>query len=121
MTRTPIDLFVEALPAAAGQAFPEKTFATWTVTVDDKPKPFPAGAQLLTILLVAEPSKAEAAIQISMESALSLAAALSGTATVPAQFQPEHAQAVRAMLAEACEKAAEVLPGTRSSCNLPRL
>ncbi len=26
MTRSPIDLFVEALPAAAGQAFPEKTY-----------------------------------------------------------------------------------------------
>ncbi len=68
MSRTPIDLFVEALPAAAGQAFPEKSLLHWTVTVDDKPKPVPAGAQLLTVLLVAEPSKTEAAIQISMES-----------------------------------------------------
>ncbi len=81
--------------------------------MDDKPKPVPAGTQLLTVLLVAEPSKAEAAIQISMESALSLAAVLSGTATVPAQLQPEHAQAVRAVLAKACDKAVEVLPGTK--------
>jgi flagellar motor switch protein FliN len=120
MTRTAIDLFVEALPAAAGQAFPETAYSTWTVTVDDKPRPVAAGAQLLTVLLLAEPSKMEAAIQISMESALSLAAVLSGTATVPAQLQPEHAQAVRAVLARVCEKAAEVLPGTKVKVQLAK-
>jgi len=109
MNPTPIELFVEAFSAAAGQALSGKTSATWTVTADEKPKPVPAGAQLLTILIVAEPSKTEAAIQISAESALSLAAALSGAAAAPKQFQAEHAEAVRAILAEACEKAVGVL------------
>jgi len=120
MTRTAIDLFVEALPAAAGQTFPATTYSTWTVTVDDKPKPVAAGEQLLTLLLLAEPSKTEAAIQIRMESALLLAAVLSGTATVPAQLQPEHAQAVRAALAKVCEKAAEVLPGAKVKVQLAK-
>jgi flagellar motor switch protein FliN/FliY len=113
MSRNPIDLFVEALPAAVAQAFAGKASAPWTVTVDEKPQPFPASTQLLTMLLVAEPSKAEAAIQISEESALSLASALGGTATVPGEYQPGHAQTVRAIFAAACEKAVEVLPGTQ--------
>jgi flagellar motor switch protein FliN len=120
MSRTPIDLFVEALPAAVGQVFSEKNSAPWTITVDEKPKPFPAGAQLLTLLLVAEPSKAEAVIQISLESTLLLVAALSETATVPEQFQPEHAQVVRAALAKACEKAAGTLPGTQVKLQLAK-
>ena len=120
MSRTPIDLFVEALPAALGQAFSEKNSVPWTITVDEKPKPFPAGAQLLTLLLVAEASKAEAVIQISLESTLLLVAGLSGTATVPEQFQPEHAQVVRAALAKACEKAAAALPGTRVKLQLAK-
>ena len=81
--KTPIDLFVEALSTTAAEALSRKTSAAWTVTADDKPTPVPAGTQLLTILMVAEPSKAEAAIQISAESALSLAAALSGAAAPP--------------------------------------
>ncbi len=120
MNPTPIELFVEAFSAAAGQALSGKTSATWTVTADEKPKPVPAGAQLLTILIVAEPSKAEAAIQISAESALSLAAALSGAAAAPKQFQAEHAEAVRAILAEACEKAVGVLSGTRVKLQLAK-
>ena len=120
MSRNPIDLFMEALPAAAAQAFSAKTSAAWSVALDEKPKPFPAGAQLLTMLLVAEPSKTEAAIQISLESTLSLAAALGGTAAPPTQFQPEHAQAVRALLAEACEKAAQALKGTRLKLQLAK-
>jgi hypothetical protein len=44
------------------------------------------------MLLVAEPSKAEAAIQLSMEGTLLLAGALGGAETVPTQFQPEHAR-----------------------------
>jgi flagellar motor switch protein FliN/FliY len=118
--KTPIDLFVEALSSAAAQALSKKTSAAWTVTADDKPKPVPAGTQLLTILVMAEPSKAEAAIQISAESALSLAAALSGAAAPPKQFQAEHAEAVRALLADACEKAAEVLPGTSIKLQLAK-
>jgi flagellar motor switch protein FliN/FliY len=117
---TAIDLFVEALSTAAAQALSRKTSAAWTVTADDKPRPVPAGTQLLTILLVADASKAEAAIQISAESALSLAAALSGAAAPPKQFQAEHAEAVRAILAEACEKAAEVLAGTRFKVQLAK-
>jgi flagellar motor switch protein FliN len=118
--KTPIDLFVEALSTAATQALSKKTSAAWTVTADDKPKPVPAGTQLLTILIVAEPSKAEAAIQISAESALSLATALSGAPAPPKQFQAEHAEAVRALLADACEKATEVLPGTSLKLQLAK-
>lgn len=117
---TSIDLFVEALSSAAAQAFSRKTSTAWTVTADDKPKPVSAGTQLLTILIVAEPSKAEAAIQISAENALSLAAALNGAAAPPKQFQAEHAEAVRAILAEACEKAAETLAGTRVKLQLAK-
>jgi flagellar motor switch protein FliN len=120
MSRNPIDLFIEALPTAATQAFSAKTSAAWSVALGEKPKPFPAGAQLLTMLLAAEPSKAEAAIQISLESTLALAAALGGTAAPPTQFQPEHAQAVRALLAEACEKASQALNGTRIKLQLAK-
>src|SRR5690348_13488288 len=100
MSATAIDLFVQALPAAAGQALSEKSPSPWTVSVDEKPRPLPSGVQVLNILLIAEPSKAEAAIQISVESALLLAAMLGGTGAAPAQFQPEHAQAVRELLAK---------------------
>ncbi len=120
MSRTPIDLFVEALPEAAGQILSKKASSPWTVTLDEKPKPFPAGTQLLTLLLVAEPSKAEAAIQISLEGTLVLAATLGGAATVPTQFQPEHAQAVRAVLAEACGNAAALLEGTQVKLQLAK-
>jgi len=117
---TPIDLFIEALSTAAAEALSKKTSAAWTVTADGKPKPVTPGTQLLTILVVAEPSKAEAAIQISAESALSLVAALSGAPAAPKQFQAEHAEAVRALLAEACEKAVEVLAGTRVKLQLAK-
>ena len=120
MSATPIDLFVQALLAAAGQALSEKSPSPWTVSVDEKPKPLPSGAQVLNMLMIGEPSKAEAAIQISVESALSLAAMVSGTGAAPAQFQPEHAQAVRALLASACEKAAASLPGTQVKLQLTK-
>ena len=120
MSRTPIDVFVEALPAAIAQIVSKKAAAPWAVTVDEKPKPFPPGTQLLTLLLVAEPSKAEAAIQLSMEGTLLIAGALSGTATVPTQFQPEHAQTVRAALAEACGNAAALLEGTQVKLQLAK-
>ena len=81
----------------------------WTINVEDKPKPFPAGTQLLTMLLTAEPSKAEAAIQIGLDSLLLLAGIFAGEATPPTQFKPEHAQSGRAVLAKACEKAAQGL------------
>jgi flagellar motor switch protein FliN len=106
MSRTSIDIFAEALPSAAAQALTEKTSGTWTFTGDENFKPFPAGTPLLTMLVVAESSNAEAAIQISAENALVLAAALGGAAPAPKQFQPEHAEAVRALLAQACDKAA---------------
>ena len=79
MSRNSIDLFIEALPTAASQALSGKASAAWTVTLDEKPKALPAGAQVLTMLLIAEPSKTEAAIQITLENALSLAGALAGT------------------------------------------
>lgn len=120
MSRSPIDLFVEALPAAVGAILSKKASSPWTITVDEKPKLFPAGTQLLTLLLVAEPSKAEAAIQFSMEGTLLLAGALGGAATVPTQFQPEHAQTVRAALAEACGNAAALLEGTQVKLQLAK-
>ena len=118
MSRTAIDLFVEALPTAAGQILSKKASSPWTITVNEKPDEFPAGTQLLTMLLVAEPSEAEAAIQLSQESALLLAAAAEGTGTVPPVFQPEHAQEVRAVLAEACGNAAALLEGTQVKLQL---
>ncbi len=120
MSRSPIEVFVEALPAAVGPVLSKKASSPWTATVDEKLKLFPAGTQLLTLLLVAEPSKAEAAIQFSMEGTLLLAGALGGTATVPTQFQPEHAQTVRAALAEACGSAAALLEGTQVKLQLTK-
>jgi flagellar motor switch protein FliN/FliY len=120
MSHNPIEVFVEALPAAASQVLAGKTSAPWTVTLDEKPRPLAAGAQVLTMLLIAEPSKTEAAIQISLESGLSLAVALAGTPATPARFQPEHAQAVRVLLAEACELAAKALPGTKVKLELAK-
>ncbi len=120
MSRNPIDLFVEALPAALGPILSKKAQSPWTITVDEKLKLFPAGAQLLTLQLVAEPSKAEAAIQFSMEGTLLLAGALSGAATIPTEFQPEHAQTVRAALAEACGNAAALLEGTQVKLQLAK-
>jgi flagellar motor switch protein FliN len=113
MSRTPIDLFVEALPTEVAKALTAKASAPWTVKGDETPKPFPAGTQLLTMILVAEPSQAEAAIQISTENALALAAMLEKTAIAPGELQPGHAQAVRGVLAEACEKAAVSLHGIK--------
>lgn len=118
-TRTPIETFIEALPAAASQALAEKSPGAWTISVEDKPKPFPAGTQLLTMSLTAEPSKAEAAVQISLDTLLLLAGVLAGEATPPTQFKPEHAQAVRGVLAKACEKAAEGL-GTQVQLQLAK-
>lgn len=106
---TTIEQFIAALPAATTQALAEKSSSAWTINVEDKPKPFPAGTQLLTMSLIAEPSKAEAAVQIGLDSLLLLAGIFAGEATPPAQFKPEHAQSVRAVLAKACEKAAEGL------------
>lgn len=120
MSRNPIDLFVETLPAALGPILSKKAPSPWTITVDEKLKLFPAGTQLLTLLLVAEPSKAEAAIQFSMEGTLLLAGALAGSGTVPTQFQPEHAQTVRAALAEACGNAAALLDGTQVKLQLTK-
>jgi len=120
MSRNPIDLFVEALPAALGPILSKKAPSPWTITVDEKLKLFPAGTQLLTLLLVAEASKAEAAIQFSMEGTLLLAGALGGAGTVPTQFQPEHAQTVRAALAEACGNAAALLDGTQVKLQLTK-
>jgi flagellar motor switch protein FliN len=105
---TTIEQFIAALPAAITQALTEKAGA-WTVNTEDKPKSFPAGTQLLTMSLIAEPTKAEAAIQIGLDTLLLLAGLLGGETTPPTQFKPEHAQSVRTVLAKACEKAAEGL------------
>ena len=108
-TRTPIEAFIEALPAAASQALAEKSPGAWTINVEDKPKPFPAGTQLLTMSLTAEPSKRKPLCKLAWTVCLLLAGVFAGEATPPTQFKPEHAQAVRGVLAKACEKAAEGL------------
>ena len=113
MSRNPIELFVEAFPAAAAQALSGKTSAAWAITVDEKPKPFPPATELLTMILVAEPSQAEAAIQITLENAHSLAALLGAAAPVSGEIQHGYEQAVRAVLGEASEKAAAVLEGAK--------
>jgi flagellar motor switch protein FliN/FliY len=120
MSRNPIDVFVEALPAALGPILSKKASSPWTITVDEKLNLFPAGTELLSLLLVAEPSKAEAAIQLSMDGTLLLAGALGGATAVPTQFQPEHAQTVRAALAEACGNAAALLDGTQIKLQLTK-
>ncbi len=111
MSDTAMGLFVQALPTAMGQALSGKGSASWTVSLDEKSKPFPAATQVLTMLLVAEPSQAEGAIQISVENAQ----LLSGTSEEAASedLQPGYVKAVRAVLTQACEKAAEALSGTK--------
>ena len=103
-----MEQFVQGLTGATARVLSERPSASWTVKLDDPQSSFPAGTQLMTLLLVAEPSKAEAAIQINLESTLVLAGALSGNAA-PTQLKPEHAQAVRAAFAKACEAAAQPL------------
>jgi len=106
---TAIEQFVQALVPAAGKVFSERPPAAWTVKLDDPQTPFAAGTQLMTLLLVSEPSKGEAAIQINLDNTLALAAVLAGMPAPPAQLKPEHAQAVRAAFAKACEAAAQAL------------
>ena len=120
MSRNPIELFVEAFPAAAAQALSGKTSAAWAITVDEKPKPFPPATELLTMILVAEPSQAEAAIQITVENAHSLAALLGAAAPVSGEIQHGYEQAVRAVLGEASEKAAAVLEGAKVHLRVAR-
>ena len=104
MSKGAIEVFVEALPGAIAQA----QGGNWSAVLDEKPKPFPAGTQLLNMLVVAESSKAEAAIQISLESALLLSGAAPAAG---AQLKPENAQAVRSLFTKACEKAAAGVSG----------
>jgi len=107
--KTLVDQFIDGLSASASKALSEKPPA-WIVSLDATIDKFPPGTQMLTLLLTAEPSKAEAAIQISLESALVLGGSLTGgTSPVPAQLKPEHAQAVRNAFAKACETAAQAL------------
>jgi len=108
-TRTVVEQFLEGLAAATSKILSEKPPAKWSVKVDDPKTPFSPGTQLLTLLLVAEPSKAEAAIQINLESTLVLAGVLAGATTPPSQLKPEHAQALRTLFAKACEVAAQSL------------
>jgi len=113
MSKGPIETFVEALPAAIAQA----QGANWSAVLDEKPKPFVAGTQLLTMLVVAEPSKAEAAIQISLESALLIAGVAAGAGV---QLKPENAQVVRNLFAKACEKAATGVTGLQVTVNFAK-
>jgi flagellar motor switch protein FliN/FliY len=112
MSDNAMDLFVQALPTAMGQALSEKGSTSWTVTLDEKSKPFPAATQVLTMLMVAEPSQAEAAVQISAENA-QLLSGTSEEAAASEDLQPGYVKTVRAVLTQACEKAAEALPGTK--------
>jgi len=108
-TRTAIEQFVEGLAAATSKVLSERPPAKWTVKFDDPKTPHAAGSQLMTLLVVSEPSKAEAAIQISLENTLIMAGVLAGASTQFAQLKPEHAQAVRIAFAKACEGAAQPL------------
>jgi len=108
-TRTSIEQFVDALATATAKVLSERPPSKWTVKLDDSKTPFAPGSQLMTLLLVAEPSKAEAAIQINLESTLVLAAALTGANIPASQLKPEHAQVVRTALAKACDTAAQLL------------
>ena len=118
--RSLLELFVETLAVAAAKAFSEKSPAPWTVTLEEKPRPFAAGAQLLTLQLITEPSKAEAAIQLNLDGAALLASTLTGTSVGDAQLKPEHAHAVRSAFAKACESAAAqlVVPGLQVQVQL---
>jgi len=108
-TRTAVEQFVEALATATSKILSERPPAKWTVKIDDAKTTFPAGSQLMTLVLIAEPSKAEAAIQINLESALTLASTLTAATSPLTQLKPEHAQAVRTAFAKACETAAHPL------------
>jgi flagellar motor switch protein FliN len=108
-TRTAVEQFVDGLVVATTKVLSERPPAKWSVKLDDPKTPFAAGSQLMTLLLVAEPSKAEAAIQINLESMLILAGVLSGATAPVTQLKPEHAQIVRTALAKACEAAAQPL------------
>jgi len=108
-TRSVVEQFVDGLVSATAKVLSERPPAKWTVKLDDPKTPFSAGSQLMTLLLVAEPSKAEAAIQINLESMLILAGVFSGAAAPVTQLKPEHAQVVRTALAKACEAAAHPL------------
>ncbi len=105
-----VQLFVEALPGAISRALGEKSSAPWSIRLDETSKPLPADMPLLNLVLVASRSKAEAAIQIAIESALLLA----GTGAAPASvtgLNPEQAETVRVLVANACNVAAQSIEG----------
>ena len=113
MSRNPIELFVEALPAAAAQAFRKDSVAVGHYR-DEKPKPFPAATQLLTMLLVAEPSQGGGGNSNHPGKRTFTGGPLGAAAPVSGEIQHGHEQAVRAVLGEASEKAAAVLDGRQS-------
>jgi flagellar motor switch protein FliN/FliY len=106
--KTIVDQFIAFLADSASKAFSTRPPA-WSVTLDPLPDQFPAGGQMLTLLLTSKPSSAEAAIRITLESALVLAGALSGANSVPAQLKPEHVQLLMGIFAKACETAGQPL------------
>jgi len=114
-------VFVEALPAALGQVLSGKAAQPWAFTVDDKPKAFAAGTQLVTMLLVAEafPGGSGNSNQHG-DRQLSLAPT-PGEAPTAEGLQPGPAQAVRALLAESCDQAAKFCKGLRYTSGWPRI
>lgn len=106
----PVEQFIEALPAAVSRALAEKSSAAWSFTLDEPPVSFPSGSQLLNLVLVAESSKAEAAIQLTHSSAILLAGGPVGAGS-SSRPEPEQAEAVRSAFAKACNEAAQSLGG----------
>ncbi len=102
--RSLMEVFVDAFAAATAKVISEKAPSPWTVAPDDKQKPA-AGAQVLTVQVIAEPYKAEAALQMGVEGAATLAGIVMGTPVAANQLKSEHVQAVRNVLAKACESA----------------
>ena len=105
-----VELFVEALSGAIPRVLAEKSSAAWSILLDEPSKSFPADTPLLNFVLVASPSKAEAAIQIAIESALLLTGSQAEPASV-AGLNPEQAEAVRGIVANACNAAAKSIEG----------
>jgi flagellar motor switch protein FliN len=100
-----IDPFIEALPAALSQALAEKSSKSWSIHLDEPPKSFPEDTPLFNLILVAGPSKAEAAIQVPVENVRLLAGPGAEPVSV-AGLNSEQAEMLRGIVAKACETAA---------------
>ena len=111
MSGTPeVELFVKALPGAISRVLAEKSPAAWSIRLDEPAKPLSADTPLLNLVLVASPSKAEAAIQMAVENAIFLTDAQAQSAPT-AGLNPEQTESVRSIVANACNAAAQSIEG----------